>query len=99
MTEQTPADAYIESCLIDLSKQLTAAQKRIVELETEVLRIGEVLDMLPIASLEWNSTDQPPPDFAERLLKAWGKIAKDTLTDSIYQKLLRAKYAEEDMKD
>lgn len=33
MTEQTPADAYIESCLIDLSKQLTAAQKRIGQLE------------------------------------------------------------------
>jgi hypothetical protein len=33
MTEQTPADAYIESCLIDLSKQLTAAQKRVKELE------------------------------------------------------------------
>jgi hypothetical protein len=73
--------------------RMIEAANRIEALEAEVLRIGEVLDMVPIASLEWNSTDQPPPDFAERLLKAWGKIAKDTLTNSIYHKLLRAKYA------
>lgn len=40
MAEQTPADAYIESCLIDLSKQLTAAQKRIVELEAVLARVA-----------------------------------------------------------
>jgi len=33
MTKQTPAEAYIESCLIDLSKQLTGAEKRIEQLE------------------------------------------------------------------
>jgi hypothetical protein len=33
MTEQTAADAYIESCLIDLSKQLTVAEHRIEGLE------------------------------------------------------------------
>lgn len=33
MTEQTIQEAYIESCLIDLSKQLTAAEKRIEALE------------------------------------------------------------------
>jgi hypothetical protein len=33
MTEQTPQDAYMERCLIDLSKQLTAAEKRIAQME------------------------------------------------------------------
>ena len=33
MTEQTSQDAYVESCLIDLSKQLTAAENRIETLE------------------------------------------------------------------
>jgi len=75
------------------NKKFKEAEDQIKELEVEVLRIGEVLDMVPLAALEWNSTDQPPPDFAERLLKAWGKIAKETLTDSIYDKLMRAKYA------
>lgn len=33
MTEQTSAEAYLESCMIDLSKQLTAAEKRIEQME------------------------------------------------------------------
>ena len=33
MTEQTPGEAYIERCLIDLSKKVTAAEKRIKQLE------------------------------------------------------------------
>jgi hypothetical protein len=69
------------------------AANRIEALEAEVIRIGEVLDTVPSVALEWNSTDQRPPDFAERLLKAWGKIAIETLRNSEYQKLLRAKYA------
>ena len=39
MTEQTPQDAYIESCLIDLSKKLTAAEKRNKELEAALYAI------------------------------------------------------------
>ena len=39
MTEQTPQDAYVESCLIDLSKQLTAAEKRNKELEAALYAI------------------------------------------------------------
>jgi len=39
MTEQTPQDAYMERCLIDLSKQLTAAEKRIAELEAALRKI------------------------------------------------------------
>jgi hypothetical protein len=33
MTEQTVQEAYMESCLIDLSKQLTASEKRIAQME------------------------------------------------------------------
>ena len=39
MTEQTPQDAYIESCLIDLSKKLTAAEERNKELEAALREI------------------------------------------------------------
>ena len=39
MTKQTPGEKYIESCLIDLSKQLTAAKGRIEQLEKGFLNI------------------------------------------------------------
>jgi hypothetical protein len=69
------------------------AAERIKALEAEVLRIGDVLDNVPSVFLEWPHTDKAPPEFAERLLKAWGKIAIETLRNSEYHKLLRAKYA------
>jgi hypothetical protein len=79
-----------------LAGHIRALMARIELLEAEVLRVGEVLDTVPSVALEWTSTDQPPPDFAERLLKAWGKTALKTLRNSEYQKLLRAKYMTEE---
>jgi len=82
-----------KSVVEQTKKTLHQAAERIEALEAEVLRIGEVLDTVPSVALEWTSTDQPPPEFAERLLRAWGKIAIETLRNSEYHKLLRAKYA------
>lgn len=45
MTEQTPQDAYIESCLIDLSKKLTAAEKRNKELEAALREIANCVTL------------------------------------------------------
>jgi hypothetical protein len=75
------------------NKKFKEAEDRIKALEAEVLRIGDVLDNVPSVFLEWPHTDKAPPEFAERLLRAWGKIAIETLRNSEYQKLLRAKYA------
>jgi hypothetical protein len=76
-----------------LRGRIKEAVDRIEQLEAEVLRIGDVLDNVPSVFLEWPHTDKAPPDFAERLLRAWGKIAIETLRNSEYHKLLRAKYA------
>jgi len=68
MTEQTPADAYIESCLIDLSKQLTAAQNRIKALEAAIF--------------DWSNaiTDWIGNDFVEQIEdEASRKLVKDVL--------------------
>ena len=75
------------------AEKMVEAANRIEELEAEVLRIGDVLDNVPSVFLEWPHTDNAPPEFAERLLRAWGKIAIETLRNSEYHKLLRAKYA------
>jgi hypothetical protein len=78
------------------------AADRIEALEAEVLRIGDVLDNVPSVNvffLEWPHTDKAPPEFAERLLRAWGKIAIETLRNSEYHKLLRAKYTTEEKTD
>jgi hypothetical protein len=76
-----------------LKQKLAQRDSRIEALEAEVLRIGDVLDNVPSLFLEWPHTDKAPPEFAERLLRAWGKIAIETLRNSEYHKLLRAKYA------
>ena len=44
MTKQTPAEKYIESCLIDLSKQLSAAKARIEQLEAALQRSNASLE-------------------------------------------------------
>ena len=74
-----------------LAMHIRALMARIALLEDEVLRIGEVLEMVPIVSLEWPNVGGAPSDFAERLLKGWGKIAREVLTDSLYHELADAR--------
>jgi hypothetical protein len=85
MTEQTPADAYIESCLIDLSKQLTAATRRIEILELELAEERHSREVA--AKHAWRFSDalhkikdmQPDPEFGMVPIDTAREVARRAL--------------------
>ena len=68
------------------------AADRIEQLESDVIKIGELIDCYPSPSLEWQSTAPIPLEFRSNLHNEWFKNAIETLKGTSYPAL---RYSEE----